>query len=280
MEQSLYILKSTSSLETGDIIRFAKTEVEFEGNTYMTYRVIDRSQSNSWENTHVEFFKNGIHIENFQKGEDPRFLIVNKDLLLYFQEYSPMDNDCIIYIKNIRTGEVTTYNFPNRLGINGKNWGVFESNEDIRVLYSCDPLQCFNLKGGQITEEIFSERYIEHFWGDDLQHSFGSHRCGSMPIYDGKRDTRIAFTHVTLNGEKKPFHQLGALLFDSKFEIVRRIEISRYMDGLLIDPYFAQICDENIFIQFSATLGELHVRNSLVQNFELQVRLEDFYSLF
>jgi hypothetical protein len=280
IEPQLYNLRTTTRLQTGNLVQFAKSEIQYFGANYTACRVVDRSQLNSWDNTHIEIHKNGVHIESLKNGEDPRFFLWNGELLLYFQVYSASDNDCTLYVKKFSDGEITAYDYPNRLGVNGKNWGLFEANKNLYALYSCEPLQCFDLSSGNIGEEIFREGDTINIWGDDLLNSFGSHRCGAMPIYDATRDTRVVLTHITLSGRKKPFHQLGVLFFNGDFSGIQRTDISSYTEGLLIDPYLAQISDGKIVIQFSAVLGELHKPDSLVQNFELTMQLNDFYRLF
>lgn len=265
---SVIDIERCSNIEAGSVVKFAKSSMSKGDKLFTTQRVVNRAEPDSWTDTKIELFLNGELLKSFPRGEDPRFLTLQSQTHLYFQEYIPELPDCAVHLYNIDASSLTTYWPSIEHGVNGKNWAIYEENGQQYCVYSIEPLQVFTMKDGS-RSPFWVEKLAGHTWGDDSPEPIGSQRAGSMPIFWGDLQAWMCFTHITRPGEMKPYHQLGLAIWKSQFQTIQRIELTKYKEGLLIDPYHAFFDQDKIKIDVSVVLGELHKPNSIVQNFRL-----------
>jgi len=234
--------------------------------TYQTYRELNRDVGSPWMGTKVILKgsepHNPLH-RIFERGEDPRFFTYAGKVHLYFQIYSEEKYDCKIYIHSIEDNVSLELKFADQR-INGKNWGLFEFQDKLLAVYSCDPLVLAEVRPDGILHEVFKERPFKAVWGDDLHDSFGGHRCGTAPLQINETDF-LTFTHITSEGTSKPFHQLGAVCFSFDGKIIVRKQITIFREGILLDPYGVYQKGNQIGVWATLSLGDLHAATSFVQ---------------
>lgn len=198
-------------------------------------------------------YVNGLKNNGF---EDPRLFIFNESLyfIYTFRGFYNKISQHSLFITNYQTKESIQLKYKNST-LFEKNWGPFEYNNKLYILYSLKPftiLEC-NINTGLCNLILKEDRNLEHLNDKHIG-------LGSPPVKIEINNIKylIIIAHIRIN--KPPIRKNFFILLEDKypFNIIK------------ISPLFSLIEDTNI--EFITSL------NILEETVEISCGIEDYYS--
>jgi hypothetical protein len=222
---------------------------------------------------------------NFSKievefGEDPRLFVYSNQAHVMIQIFDDFKKDIDIHILNLETGQ--RFNLHSPFGFNGKNWVPFEFKGELHFLYALSPKVVLVLReygnGNSLEKLSFPEKF-NPVWEHDLEGSIGIYRGGS-PALQISNDEFFGFSHAINPNQDIHAHRLGIYSLTMSDQSLKHEFLTEYKEKFLIDAYGLQIVNDQVFMDGSMAIGDIHEIESRIFNFRMYFNLSDVKSLF
>jgi hypothetical protein len=271
-------------IQNGSKVEFAKSRLKVRSfYEFTSWRLLTRGQEPSWISTKAfvqwkKFLKSSKIEVDF--GEDPRLFVYANQAHAMIQIFDNLKKDINISILNLETGQ--KFNLQSPFGFNGKNWVPFEFKGELYFLYALSPIVILVLReygNGNSLENLNIPEKFNPVWEHNLEESIGIYRGGS-PALQISPDKFFGFSHAINPNQDIHAHRLGIYSLTMSNQRLDHEFLTEYKEKFLVDPYGLQIANNQVIVDGSMAIDDIHEIESTIFNFRMYFKLSDVNSLF
>jgi hypothetical protein len=132
---------------------------------------------------------------------------------------------------------------------------------------------------GNSLEKLNIPEKFNPAWEHNLEESIGIYRGGS-PALQISPDKFFGFSHAINPNQDIHAHRLGIYSLTMSDQRLDHEFLTEYKEKFLVDPYGLQIANNQVIVDGSMAIDDIHEIESTIFNFRMYFKLSDVNSLF